>query len=66
MVRNIGDSLPDLTIGLRPKRVLNPEMLSRPAFLEECAEIIGLSDMQSLEIVNQPLPERKTTHEYHE
>jgi len=59
MVRNIGDSLPDLTIGLRPKRVLNPEMLSRPAFLEECAEIIGLSDMQSLEIVNQTSARKK-------
>jgi len=34
-------------------------MLSRPAFLEECAEIIGLSDMQSLEIVNQTSARKK-------
>src|SRR5438128_531639 len=54
MFRDIGrtacQSMLDLSMGRRPKGVLNPELLSRPAFLEKWAEIIGLPDMQSLQL----------------
>ena len=54
MFRDIGltacQSMLDLSMGRRPKGVVNPELLSRPAFLEKWAEIIGLPNRESLKL----------------
>ena len=52
MFRDIGraacQSMFDLSMGRRPKGVLNPELLKRSSFLEKWAKMIGLPDPQSL------------------
>lgn len=54
MFRDIGGtaclSMLDLSLGRRPNGVLNPELLSKPAFLEKWARIIGLAHPQLLKL----------------
>jgi phosphoglycerate dehydrogenase-like enzyme len=54
MFRDIGraacQSMLDLSLGRRPNGVLNPELFSKPAFLEKWARIIGLANRQSLQL----------------
>ena len=48
MGRTACQSMLDLSLGRRPKGVLNPELFSRPAFLEKWARVLGQPNPQSL------------------
>lgn len=54
MFRDIGraacQSMLDLSLGRLPNGVLNPELFSRPAFLEKWARLIGLDDPRLLQL----------------
>ena len=54
MFRDIGraacQSMLDLSLGRRPKGILNPALLSKPDFLEKWAKMIGLPDPKLLSL----------------
>ncbi len=54
LFRDIGrtacQSMLDLSLGQRPHGVLNPGLFGKPAFLEKWARVIGLANLQSLQL----------------